>query len=58
MKRMQQPGSTRFSAKTRMRTIDANRLIDVRGGGGITVQIVGPTPFEMRLQHNETFVRL
>lgn len=58
MKRTQQPRSTRFSAKTRMRTIDANRLIDVRGSNGITIEIVGPTPFEMRLQHNETLIRL
>jgi hypothetical protein len=41
-----------------MRTIDANRLTAVRGAGGITIQIANPTPFEMTLQHNETFVRL
>jgi hypothetical protein len=58
MKRTQRPGSIRSSNNDRNRTIDANRLIDVRGGGGITIEIVGPTPFEMTLQHNETFVRL
>ena len=58
MKRTQQPGSTGSSTKTRMCTIDANGLIDVRGAGGITIEIVGPTPFEMRLQHNETLIRL
>jgi hypothetical protein len=41
-----------------MRTIDANRLTAVRGAGGITIQIVGPTPFEMRLQHNETLIEI
>jgi len=45
--------------RTRTRAIAANRLIDVRGGGGgITIQIVGPTPFEMQMQHNERLVRL
>ena len=41
---------------TRTCAISANRLSEVRGG--ISIQIVGPTPFEMPLQHNETFVRL
>jgi hypothetical protein len=56
MKRTQRPGSIR-PGNDRNRTIDANRLIDVRGGGGITIQIVCPTPFDMALQHNETLVR-
>jgi hypothetical protein len=32
--------------------IGANRLTDVRGGGGVTIQIVGPMPFETSQQHN------
>ena len=58
MKRAQPTRPIRSGSHTRNRTIDANRLSDVRGGGGITIQIVGPTAFGMTLQHNETFVRL
>jgi hypothetical protein len=58
MKRAQPTRPIRSGSNTRNRMIDTSRLSDVRGGGGITIQIVGPTPFEMRLQHNETFVRL
>jgi hypothetical protein len=58
MKRTQQARPIRSSTNTRTRVIDANRLTDVRGGGGITIQTVGPTPFGMEMQHNETFVRL
>jgi hypothetical protein len=39
------------------RVIEAHRLTDVRGGGGITIKSPGPTPLEMLLQHNETLVR-
>jgi hypothetical protein len=58
MKRTQRPRSIRPGNNDRNRMIDVDRLSDIRGGGGITIQIVGPTPFEMRLQHNEAFVRL
>jgi hypothetical protein len=58
MKRAQQPRPIRAGNHTRNPMIDANRLSGVRGGGGVTIQIVGPTPFEMTMQHNETFVRL
>jgi hypothetical protein len=57
MKRAQQPRPIRSSSNTRNRLIDASRLSGVRDGGGVTIQIVGPTPFEMTIQHNETFVR-
>jgi hypothetical protein len=58
MKRKPRETSTGTHGMTR--TIDLNRLTDVRGGGdlGIGVEKVNPTPFEMRLQHNEALVRL
>jgi len=57
MRRKQRTQRTQSSKTACLGTIDANRLIEVRGGG-IEIQIFGPTPFEMRMQHNETFVRL
>ena len=56
MKRKQHRISSKPHGQTHM--IEPGRLAEVRGGGGIAIQIVGPTPFEMRLQHNETLVRL
>jgi hypothetical protein len=55
MKRNQHRASNQPRGQTRV--IEPGRLAEARGGSGITVQIAGPTPFEMPLQHNETFVR-
>jgi hypothetical protein len=58
MKRTQRETPVKVSPKTR--SIDPDRLARVRGGSdlGIAVVKVGPTPFEMSQQHNETLVRL
>ncbi|HEX3473659.1 MAG TPA: hypothetical protein VHT91_01395 [Kofleriaceae bacterium] len=56
MKRTQHRASNPPRGQTRV--IEPRRLTEILGGCGITIQIVGPTPFEMRLQHNETLVRL
>ena len=55
MKRKQQGKSNQSSNK--VRALDSSRLSGARGGGGIVIQIVGPTPFEMSLQHNEALIR-
>lgn len=56
MKRKQQGRPNQSSHK--LRAIDSHRLSSARGGDGIAIQVVGPTPFEMSLQHNEAFIRL
>jgi hypothetical protein len=38
--------------------LDAKRLTAVRGGTGIAVDVVSPTPSIMQLQHNETLIQL
>lgn len=56
MKRKQNTKSN--GSRTVVRAIQPKQLTRARGGGGIVIQIVGPTPFEMPLQHNEALIRL
>ena len=56
MKRKQNSKSSESRAK--LRALETKQLAGARGGGGIVIQIVGPTPFEMPLQHNEALVAL
>jgi hypothetical protein len=58
MKRRQRETPNKASPKAR--AIDPDRLTHVRGGSdlGIAAVKIGPTPFEMSIQHNEALVRL
>ena len=60
MKRTQQPGSTRSGNKDRNRLIEANHLIDVRGGGDLGIAVAAGIVVAdyISQQHNEALIRI
>jgi hypothetical protein len=51
-------GSTSQKSAAKTHAIAAHRLTAVRGGLGITFDVVPPPPSLMQMQHNETVIRL